>query len=192
MKKSKKINVIMYHYVRPIKNSKFPKIKGLEVSGFKKQLDYLSKNFQFVTAEQLIAYSLGEDNLPNNSCYLTFDDGFKDHINYVMPELLTRNIQGSFFLTSQAIEKKELLEVHAIHFILAASNNIDKILLDVNNKCLDLGLAKSELDFFYKIYAVPTHYANGSFDDTKTVYVKRMLQVLLPKKIRSKIKYAYI
>jgi hypothetical protein len=68
MKKSKKINVIMYHYVRPIKNSKFPKIKGLEVSGFKKQLDYLSKNFQFVTAEQLIAYSLGEDNLPNNSC----------------------------------------------------------------------------------------------------------------------------
>ena len=184
MKKFKKLNIIMYHYVRPIKNSKFPKIKGLEVSRFKKQLDYLSQNFNFITAEQLIAYSLGEDDLPNKSCYLTFDDGFKDHIDYVMPELLIRNIQGSFFPPTHAIEKKELLGAHAVHFILASSNNIDEVFIDLNNKSLDLGLTKSELEFFYKIYAVPINYAD-SFESAKTVYVKRMLQVVLPKKIRS-------
>ena len=68
MKKFKKLNIIMYHYVRPIKNSKFPKIKGLEVSSFKKQLDYLSQNFNFITAEQLIAYSYGLHRIQEISC----------------------------------------------------------------------------------------------------------------------------
>ena len=39
----------MYHYVRPIVGSKFPGIKGLELEGFKRQLDYLTKNFTFVS-----------------------------------------------------------------------------------------------------------------------------------------------
>ena len=29
------INVIMYHYVREIKNSKYPNLKGLEYKNFK-------------------------------------------------------------------------------------------------------------------------------------------------------------
>ena len=129
MKKFKQLNIIMYHYIRPIKKSKFPKIKGLEVSSFKKQLDYLSKKYNFITAQQLIAYSLGEDNLPTKSCYLTFDDGFKDHINYVMPELLNRKIQGSFFPSAESIEKAKLLDVHAIHYILASINDYKNLFL---------------------------------------------------------------
>ena len=38
------LTIVMYHYVRPIKESKFPGIKGLELEGFKRQLDYLSEN----------------------------------------------------------------------------------------------------------------------------------------------------
>ncbi len=41
----KNITIIMYHYVREIKNSKYPTIKGLEISSFKRQLDFLEKNF---------------------------------------------------------------------------------------------------------------------------------------------------
>jgi peptidoglycan/xylan/chitin deacetylase (PgdA/CDA1 family) len=187
MKKKQKLTIIMYHYVRPIKNSKFPKIKGLEVSSFKKQLDFLSKNYKFITSEQLIAHSLGEDNLPNNACYLTFDDGYKDHIKYVMPELLKRKIHGSFFPPSRAIERRELLDVHAIQFILASSKNINKVFIDLNRMCLDFGLTKSKLNFFYNTYAFPLRYANGNIDSAKTIYCKRMLQVVLPKEIRSKI-----
>ena len=32
------INIVMYHYVRPIKGSKHPNIKGLELENFKKRL----------------------------------------------------------------------------------------------------------------------------------------------------------
>ena len=175
----------MYHYIRPIKESKFFRLKGLELSSFKKQLDYLSNKFNFITAEQLIASSLGNGNLPKKPCYLTFDDGFKDHVKYVLPELLVRNIQGSFFPPSHAIENRKLLDVHAIHFILASTKSIEKIFIDLNNKCLDLGLTKSQLEFFFKNHAIPVRYTNGNFDSAKTIYIKRMLQFVLSEKIRS-------
>ena len=180
MKKFKQLNIIMYHYIRPIKKSKFPKIKGLEVSSFKKQLDYLSKKYNFITAQQLIAYSLGEDNLPTKSCYLTFDDGFKDHINYVMPELLNRKIQGSFFPSAESIEKAKLLDVHAIHYILASINDYKKLVTELNIICTDLGYTKSDLNLFYKIYGVA-----GKYDSAEIIYIKNMLQHVLPKSSRS-------
>ena len=33
----------MYHYVRDIRNSLFPKIKGLDIKEFKFQINYLKK-----------------------------------------------------------------------------------------------------------------------------------------------------
>jgi len=42
------LTIVMYHYVRPINDSKFPGIKGLELDGFKRQLDYLKENFNIV------------------------------------------------------------------------------------------------------------------------------------------------
>ena len=181
------LSIVMYHYVRPIKKSKFTGIKGLEFCSFKKQLDYFSTKYNFITAEQLIAHSLGDNKLPQNPCYLTFDDGFKDHIRYVMPELLKRKIQGSFFPPSMAIENQELLDVHAIHFILACCKNINNLFIDLNNACLDIGLTKLELDSFYRTYGKAYRYRNNSYENAKTVYVKRMLQFILPQKVRSRI-----
>ena len=40
-----------------------------------------------------------------------------------MPELLARNIQGSFFPPADAIVKREMLDVHAVHFILASTSD---------------------------------------------------------------------
>ncbi len=177
----------MYHYVRPIKESNFPKIKGLEFKLFQRQLDYLSQKYHFITAEELIDYSLRRSSLPNNSCYLTFDDGFKDHIKYVMPELLFRGIQGSFFPPSMAIENQKLLDVHAIHFILASLKNINSFFIDLNNACLDIGLTKFDIVSLFRTYAKPYRYANGSYEDTKITYAKRILQFALPEKTRSKI-----
>jgi len=182
-----KLTIIMYHYVRPIKNSAYPKIKGLEIDSFRRQLDYFSKKYNFITAEQLVAHSLFKKNLPKHSCYLTFDDGLKDHVKYVMPELLNRKIQGSFFPPAIAIENQELLDVHAIQFILASLKNINNLFIDLNNICLDIGLAKLDLDLFYRTYAKAYKYGNGSYDNAKTVYVKRMLQFVLPQKVRSRI-----
>ena len=44
-----KLDIVMYHYVRPISKSRYPKIKGLELEAFKKQLDFFLKEKNLVT-----------------------------------------------------------------------------------------------------------------------------------------------
>ncbi len=52
--KKMSLEIIMYHYVRPISGSAYPKIKGLEVKKFIKQIDYLQKNKKIVSTEDVI------------------------------------------------------------------------------------------------------------------------------------------
>ena len=47
-----KLTIVMYHHVRKIKNSKYPKIKGLEFISFKRQLDYLENNYKIIEAQK--------------------------------------------------------------------------------------------------------------------------------------------
>ena len=53
-----KLTIVMYHYVRPIFGSKFPGIKGLELEGFKGQLEYLNESFNIVSTVQVAARTL--------------------------------------------------------------------------------------------------------------------------------------
>ena len=48
------IYIVMYHYVREIKNSKFPNLKGLEFEDFKKQINYFIKNFNIISHSDLV------------------------------------------------------------------------------------------------------------------------------------------
>ena len=80
--KDSTVNIVMYHYVRPIIGSKFPGIKGLELDGFKRQLDYLTENFTIVNTEEVVNGIRKGAKLPNNACWLTFDDGYKDHYKF--------------------------------------------------------------------------------------------------------------
>ena len=82
------LTIVVYHYVREIKQSRYPSIKGLEIEGFRRQLDYLSKRFNIVSMEDLITCFVGTGKgLNDTDCLLTFDDGYKDHIEFVLPEL---------------------------------------------------------------------------------------------------------
>ena len=48
------INIVMYHYVRPIKGSNHPNIKGLELENFKKQINYFLKNLMSYPTQILL------------------------------------------------------------------------------------------------------------------------------------------
>ena len=51
---SKQLTVIMYHYVRELPYTRYPKIKALLMSEFKEQLTYLTMHFTFVTMADCI------------------------------------------------------------------------------------------------------------------------------------------
>lgn len=44
----------MYHYVRDLKNSRYPEIKGCDVRLFKEQVQYIKKHYTPVTVEQVL------------------------------------------------------------------------------------------------------------------------------------------
>tara|TARA_A200000113_G_C8813221_1_gene337895 strand:- start:67 stop:975 length:909 start_codon:yes stop_codon:yes gene_type:complete len=172
----------MYHYVRPIKNSECPNLKGLELNGFLKQLDYLQENFSIITTEEAISAVKYNNKLPENACWLTFDDGYKDHYKYVMPELLSRNISGAFFPSGMATKGSEILGTNSIQYILANCKNIEDLKLDLNELCLSNGVLESELDKYFLKYGVANR-----FDNETIIYIKRMLQHVLPQNIRNNI-----
>ena len=172
----------MYHYVRDIKESKYPKIKGLETSGFIRQLDYLIDSFNIVKAEDVIDCVKQGKQLPEHSCLLTFDDGYKDHHTYVLPELLKRNIQGSFFPPVKCVVERVILDVNRIHFILASTDNYSKLVRDVDSLCIEYGITPTELSSYKVQYAVPSRY-----DISDVMYVKNVLQHVLAEDIRNAI-----
>ena len=176
------LTIVAYHYIRPIIGSEFPGIKGLEVEGFKRQLDFLESNYSIVSSEQVIDKIIKNKELPPKACWLTFDDGYKDHYQYVLPELINRNLSGAFFPPRVAIKENKLLDVNSIHHILSCSDDINKLVADLNDLCLQLGMKNEQIQAYYKENSITTR-----FDDPNTTFFKRMLQYVLPEHIRNEI-----
>src|SRR5947209_3849649 len=117
------IKIVMYHYVRDLHRTRYPNVKGCDLPKFREQLDYIASRHTVVTVEQVVAALKGGESLPDNSVWLTFDDGFSDHYANVFPLLHERGWQGSFFPTVRANQDRQLLDVHRIHFILAVESD---------------------------------------------------------------------
>lgn len=174
------LTVVMYHYVRPIRHSKFPGIKGLELDAFKRQLDYFSQNHSIVTVDQIKASITRGVRLPENACWLTFDDGYKDHFDYVLPELMGRGIQGTFFPAAAAVLENRLLDVNAVHHVLACAPDVSELRGRLDRLCEGDGIGKQQLAKLWQ-----TLGKSNRWDDAETIYVKRLLQHALPEALRN-------
>ena len=56
----------MYHYVRSLKNSAYPEIKGLETTKFQKQLEYFKKKFEFGNFIEIIDSAYKNNEIKKN------------------------------------------------------------------------------------------------------------------------------
>lgn len=174
--------ISMYHYTRDLKHSRYPEIKGLDVNLFREQIAFMKSNFNIVTMEQVLEAISTKDKLPEKALLLTFDDGYADNYNVAMPILEEYGVQGSFFIPGKTFTTHQLLDVNKIHYVLASAN--------IYNLVEDL---KKEMDYYrgqefqyasteelFAKYAVASR-----FDIKETVFVKQMLQTVLPEKLRN-------
>ena len=179
-----KLTSVMYHYVRDLKSSRYPDIKGLDLELFIEQIKYLMRHYKIVRMEDVIDSIYSKKSLPEKAAILTFDDGYIDHYTNVFPILKKLKIQGSFFASSQAIIESKVLDVHKIHFILASAK-------DINNLILELRVSLDEYRDEFSLQSFDYYYdklAKASIMDTKDViFIKRLLQVELPLGAREKI-----
>jgi len=173
----------MYHYVRPIADSRYPEIKGLEAALFIKQLDYIQRNYNIVSPQRLIESLSDGPPLPSKAAMLTFDDGYRDHYDHVFPVLYRRGLSGGFYPPANAIQRRKMLDVNKIHFILASEPNKEKLVREIDE-------AVENAQDGCKLLSPAEYRAKCDvcrYDTPEVVYIKRMLQTLLPEDLRNQI-----
>ncbi len=111
----------MYHYVRPERED-FPYFRYLHVDDFTRQLDWIVDNLGVVTREAF-ADTL-ETGIVAEGAVLTFDDGFVDHHEHVLPALVERGLWGVFYVPTGVHERSALLDVHKIHQLIGRRGGV--------------------------------------------------------------------
>lgn len=178
------LTIVMYHYVRDFARTRYPEIKGLDVAGFRRQLDHLEANHTIVRMEDVIEAATNDGALPPDAALLTFDDGYTEHFDTAFPILHDRGLQGSFFPPVAPVRDGTLLDVNRVHFILASADSSTELAAAVDD---EVRAARSEHDLnTVDDYRAEWAHPNR-FDDAETIYVKRMLQTALPEVLREHI-----
>ncbi len=174
-----KIRIVMYHYTRDLMHSRYPKIHGLDASLFEEQLQFFKSQFEVVDMESVIEAVHG-GKLPKNAILLTFDDGYIDNYTVAMPLLKKYGMQGSFFIPGKTFSEHKVLDVNKVHFILATAPE-DELKSRVRTLIEEYRYKEDfpSYDELYLQYAVASRYDTGDI-----VFVKRMLQTVLPDSIR--------
>ena len=181
----KKLSIVMYHYVRDLQNSRYPGIMGLDYTLFKKQIQFFFENYHAITMEELIAYYDEGYDFPENSVLLTFDDGYIDNYQYVLPILREYGMQGSFFVPGKVLCEHCLLDVNKIHFLLASTPI--EILCHKLYEMLDYYRGQGKWDYPSNEELFAAHAVANRFDNKETIFFKRILQAVLPEELRALI-----
>ena len=173
------INIVAYHYVREIKNSKYPNIKGIEFNIFKKQIKFFKKKFDIISADDFVEIIETKKIINHRKplLLLTFDDGYKDHYNYVFPTLIDEKITGCFYPPIK-IFNGDVLDVNKIHYILEKFDDkkilLDEILLYLKNE-FEINI-KSLVNKKNRLH----NFKVPEYDDHHTIIIKKILNKILP------------
>jgi len=178
------VTIVMYHYVRDFARTRYPEIKGLDIQGFRTQLEGLRSLHTLIGMEDLLKGLDDPDALPERAALLTFDDGYAEHFTTVFPILHQLRVLAAFYPVPKAILEGRVLGVNKVHFVLSAVSDKHKLAADVQAEIEGMsnepGVQSPE--FYWSEYAKASR-----FDPPEIVFVKRVLQKGLPEPVREEI-----
>ena len=164
------MKVLYYHYVRPAP-ADMPHFRYLHLEDFRAQLDYLGEHHGFVErADFLEAVREGMD-FPRG-VVLTFDDGLRDHVDYVLPELERRGLWAMFFIPTGMYESGELLAPHRAHHLLGVHGGADMLAALQGRITPDMLVNEHREEFRERTYG-------DQDNDSATAEFKRILNYFL-------------
>jgi peptidoglycan/xylan/chitin deacetylase (PgdA/CDA1 family) len=91
-------------------------VKG--ISSFKKDLEFLLKNYEPVSYEDLQEKTRNQNSFSKPSFLLTFDDGLREFHDIIAPELLKKGIPAVCFLNSAFIDNKALFFRYKVSLLI--------------------------------------------------------------------------
>lgn len=121
--KRKKVYILCYHSI-----SNDNTIIDVKIEEFKKQVEYLSRKYDFITLSKAVDHIAGNKLPKNPSVAITFDDGYADLLTNALPILKKYNAPATIFFIAdkdranraELENNKELLNVSDLSEFLEA------------------------------------------------------------------------
>jgi peptidoglycan/xylan/chitin deacetylase (PgdA/CDA1 family) len=101
------LTVLMFHRVLPASCADYRYAEReftFSSSGFAKCLEFVKKHYHVISMEQLRASVEKKKKLPDRAALITFDDGWRDTLEYALPELRRLGMPALLFLSTEVIE----------------------------------------------------------------------------------------
>lgn len=176
--------LVMYHYVRRLTATRFPRLTAFDLHAFRGQLAYIAAHYTPVSALDICSAARGEADLPSRPILLTFDDGYAEHYREVMPLLRDARIPGVFFPAAASLIERRVLDVNKIQFVLAAAETPEMV-AEAIDKAVESERGRAD------VKPLADYRAEGwkpvRYDSPAASYVKYMLQGALPAALRATV-----
>lgn len=166
--------VINYHYVRDVDTSRSRGIHPTTPTQLRDQLANLLKEVRFIGLPELIDHLHSGQNLRDNRCLVTFDDGLREQAQLAVPVLDNLGIPAIFFVNTLPLTEGGALLVHKIHWLRECIPQ-DEFLTAFKAHASRLGLEELLRETNEKAAA-----AQYLYDDAATAQIKFLLNHVMP------------
>ena len=139
--KSVELPIVMYHQLTKSESRAGRYVLTLEQ--FEKDLVYLKeKGYKTVTVRQLIDFSLGKTNLPENAVMITFDDGCETLYSYAKPLLEKYGFTAVGFIVGAYTDSYSEMNDHNLNYSSMTWSEIKELcqggVIDIQSHTYDL------------------------------------------------------
>lgn len=138
----KSLVIFNYHRIRSEKQKELlfdEGVYGPTQEEIYEHLKWLSLNANIISEQDLLDHVRGRKDLPHSSVMVTFDDGYRDNAELALPIIKEFRIPAVFFISTRAIEERELGWWDTIAYLIKKTKRRTLI---VKNKVFDLSLSK--------------------------------------------------
>ncbi len=141
---------------------------------FAAQLDYLQENgYNTITALEYMKWRRGKINLPKKNVILTFDDGYEDNFQYMMPILQAHGMKAVVYVITNEIDKDGYLKLDQLKKMqdrgieIGSHTANHRALVGLTKKDLkhELEASKQFLEWSGISPVLSISYPNGAYDD---------------------------
>jgi peptidoglycan/xylan/chitin deacetylase (PgdA/CDA1 family) len=136
------LRVLAYHRILPrLDEENYPfdvELVSATLEEFDWQMSYIARRFHPVSCQQVTDAMRGGRPLPTRAVMVTFDDGFDDNHDVVLPVLVRNNVPGLFFLITGYINTSQVLWFERLVYVILRTP-IPKLRLDALQYTSDAG-----------------------------------------------------
>ena len=140
------VPVIMYHHI--LSKDSFI---ATSVENFDKQMKFISENYKTLTSKEFEDYKKGKISVSKNSVLITFDDGWRDNLEFAYPILKKYNLKATLFIITGWIDEASKKEYS---FIERKHNECKKIVKERTNEVV---LNWNQVESMQDVFDIHSH-----------------------------------